>query len=108
MTADGVVEESGVDLVVKVFAGEFFDGHPLALQVSRNPLGLVNRTETGYSLAVPEYRFTEYFEHEVLRKRPYLKKHGAFRFWKTRSEASRKSEIGIGFGVKSRSLKGKF
>jgi hypothetical protein len=23
---------------------------------------------------VPEYRFTEYFEHEVLRKRPYLKK----------------------------------
>jgi hypothetical protein len=23
---------------------------------------------------VPEYGFTEYFEHEVLRKRPYLKK----------------------------------
>jgi hypothetical protein len=25
MTVDGVVEESGLDLVVKVFAGEFFD-----------------------------------------------------------------------------------
>jgi hypothetical protein len=23
---------------------------------------------------VPQYRFTDYFEHEVLRKRPYLKK----------------------------------
>jgi hypothetical protein len=23
---------------------------------------------------VPQYGFTEYFEHEVLRKRPYLKK----------------------------------
>jgi hypothetical protein len=32
VTADGVVEESGVDLVVEVFAGEFFDGHPFALQ----------------------------------------------------------------------------
>ena len=23
---------------------------------------------------VPEYRFTDYFENEILRKRPYLKK----------------------------------
>ena len=23
---------------------------------------------------MPEYRFTEYFEHEVLRKRPYLRR----------------------------------
>ncbi len=23
---------------------------------------------------MPKYRFTDYFEHEVLRKRPYLKK----------------------------------
>lgn len=26
-----------------------------------------------------EYRFTEYFEHEVLRKRPYLKKEWCIR-----------------------------
>src|SRR5262245_39532935 len=31
MTADGVVEESRVDLVVEVFAGTFFDGQALAL-----------------------------------------------------------------------------
>jgi hypothetical protein len=30
--------------------------------------------EAGYPLEVPEYRLTEYFEKEVLRKRPYLKK----------------------------------
>jgi hypothetical protein len=47
---------------------------------------------------MPEYRFTEYFENEVLRKRPYLKKewcirtiesaerrehqeHNRYRFW---------------------------
>src|SRR6266540_1854587 len=53
MTADGVVEESGVDLVVEVFAGEFVDGQPLALramalevvvpllQNKRNPAKLV-------------------------------------------------------------------
>src|SRR6266852_4527024 len=53
MTADGVVEESGVDLVVEVFAGEFFDGQALALgampfevvvplfQDKRNPAKLV-------------------------------------------------------------------
>jgi hypothetical protein len=28
---------------------------------------------------VPEYRFTEYFEKEVLRKRPYLKKEWCIR-----------------------------
>lgn len=30
--------------------------------------------EPGYSHSVVEYRFTEYFEKEVLRKRPYIKK----------------------------------
>ena len=51
-----------------------------------------------YPRGVPEYRFTDYFETEVLRKRPYLKKewciqvidrpirseaqeHNRFRFW---------------------------
>ena len=51
-----------------------------------------------YPRSVPEYRFTDYFETEVLRKRPYLKKewcirvieqsvrsepqeHNRFRFW---------------------------
>jgi hypothetical protein len=29
---------------------------------------------SGYASRVAEYRFTEYFEKEVLRKRPYLKK----------------------------------
>jgi hypothetical protein len=32
VAADGVVEESGVDLVVEVFAGEFFDSQALALR----------------------------------------------------------------------------
>ena len=53
MTADGVVEESGVDLVVEVFSWEFFDGQALALgavafevvvpllQNERNPAKLV-------------------------------------------------------------------
>jgi hypothetical protein len=27
-----------------------------------------------YPVAMAEYKFTEYFEKEVLRKRPYLKK----------------------------------
>ena len=52
----------------------------------------------GYSHGVAEYRFTDYFEKEVLRKRPYLKKawciqvierpirsepqeHNRYRFW---------------------------
>lgn len=53
MTADGIVEESGVDLVVEVFAREFFDGQALALgamalevvvpllQNKRNPAKLI-------------------------------------------------------------------
>jgi hypothetical protein len=32
------------------------------------------RRERRYPWPVPEYRFTDYFEKEVLRKRPYLKK----------------------------------
>ena len=28
----------------------------------------------GYALGMAEFRFTDYFENEVLRKRPYLKK----------------------------------
>ncbi len=52
---------------------------------------------------MPEYHFTEYFENEVLRKRPYLKKewciyvlenavrsepqeHNRYRFWAAISE----------------------
>src|SRR5919108_2038380 len=53
MTADGVVEESGVDLLVEVFAGELFDGEAFAIgamtlevivplfQDKRNPAKLV-------------------------------------------------------------------
>jgi hypothetical protein len=35
--------------------------------------------EAGYPQEVPEYRFTEYFENEVLRKRPYLRKEWCIR-----------------------------
>src|SRR5215468_8044230 len=31
MTANGIVEKSGIDLVVEVFAGDFFDGQALSL-----------------------------------------------------------------------------
>ena len=33
----------------------------------------------GYLARMPEYRFTDYFENEVLRKRPYLKKEWCIR-----------------------------
>ena len=33
----------------------------------------------GYAQAVGKYRFTDYFENEVLRKRPYLKKEWCIR-----------------------------
>lgn len=32
------------------------------------------REQLGYPRGVAEFRFTNYFENEVLRKRPYLKK----------------------------------
>ena len=42
---------------------------------------------------MPTYRFTEYFEKEVLRKRPYLKKEWCIRVLETpiRSEAQEKN-----------------
>jgi len=39
--------------------------------------------ETGYPASVPQYRFTEYFEKEVLRKRSYLKKEWCIRVVET-------------------------
>ena len=43
---------------------------------------LAIRGQPGYPLEVPEYEFTEYFEKEVLRKRPYLKKEWCIRVLK--------------------------
>jgi hypothetical protein len=37
------------------------------------------REELGSSPPVPEYHFTAYFEHEVLRKRPYLRREWCIR-----------------------------
>jgi hypothetical protein len=70
-------------------------GAPLGSTLSGN--GKV-AADSGYSCGMAKYRFTEYFEKEVLRKRPYLKKewctrvvanplrsepqeHNRFRFW---------------------------
>jgi hypothetical protein len=53
-------------------------------RVSRQPVKLAIGREPGYPLKVPEYKFTEYFEKEVLRKRAYLKNECAFEFWKNR------------------------
>lgn len=40
---------------------------------------LCGRTERGYSFTVKEYKYTPYFENEVLRKRPYLKREWCIR-----------------------------
>ena len=64
----------------------------------RQPRKKVLAPELSYPRGVAEYRFTEYFEKEVLRKRPYLRKewciraveqplrferqeHNRYRFW---------------------------
>ena len=36
--------------------------------------GATNSGSLGYARGVENYRFTDYFENEVLRKRPYLEK----------------------------------
>src|SRR6187397_3018689 len=67
MTADGIIEESRVDLVVEVFARTFFDEQPLSLgaktfevvvpllQDKRNPTQLVFNENN--------FEFGETFEH---------------------------------------------
>ena len=55
-----------------------------------------------------DYAFTNYFENEVLRKRPYLKKSGVFGFVKTHSRSNHKSIIIFAFGVKSMNWKGMY
>jgi len=57
-------------------------------------------------LALAEYKFTEYFEKEVLRKRPYLKKEWGIRAIEAPFAQSRKKEIDIAFGWRFRSRKG--
>jgi len=51
------------------------------------------------------YKFTDYFENEVLKKRTYLKKEGVFVYLKIRSRVNDKRKIDLGFGVKYLSLK---
>ena len=46
-----------------------------------------------------EYRFTEYFDKEVLRKRPYLKRNGVFKSLRIHSKLNLRSIIVFGFGV---------
>src|SRR2546423_1902198 len=47
--------------------------------------------ELGPIPAMPVYRFTQYFEHEVLRKRSYLRKNGASESSKMRLSQLRRS-----------------
>ena len=54
-----------------------------------------------------EYSFTNYFENEVLRKRPYIKKNGASVSARTPSGASRKSITDSVFGARLKSLEAK-
>lgn len=49
-----------------------------------------------------EYRFTEYFEQEVLRKRPYLKKEWGSRYWNRRYDLSLRRITDTAFGRKLR------
>jgi hypothetical protein len=58
---------------------------------------------------VLEYRFTEYFEKEVLRKRPYLEKEWCIRVLEQplRSELQER-ETDIGFGARLRNLRDEF
>ena len=51
------------------------------------------------------YQFTRYFEIEVLRKRPYIKKDWCIRFWSIRYELKSRSITAIVFGLPSRSLR---
>jgi hypothetical protein len=55
---------------------------------------------------VKPYKFTNYFENEVLRKRPYLKKEWciAYKSSKTPSGANRKRKIVSGSGEQSLNL----
>jgi hypothetical protein len=48
---------------------------------------------------VAVYKFTEYFEKEVLRKRPYLKKEWCIRVLDNPLKSESQEEIGIGSGA---------
>lgn len=47
------------------------------------------------------YRFTEYFEAEVLRKMPYLRQSGVLRWFRIPNASSARNPIGIGSGLAS-------
>lgn len=56
-----------------------------------------------------EYKFTDYFENEVLRKRPFLKKEWCIRVLENPSKVgSSKNKIVFDFGVRSKNWRGEF
>jgi hypothetical protein len=57
---------------------------------------------------VPRYKFTEYFEKEVLRKRAYLKKEWCIRVLEEPLRSEVRRETGIGFGARLKSLRDEF
>jgi hypothetical protein len=57
---------------------------------------------------VPEYRFTEYFEKEVLRKRPYLKKEWCIRVLEQPLKTEPQEENRYRFWGKIEELVGRF
>jgi hypothetical protein len=50
---------------------------------------------------VADYRFTEYFETAVLRKRPYLRKEWCIQVVEHPSDQNLRSTIGIASGARS-------
>jgi hypothetical protein len=56
---------------------------------------------------VPEYRFTEYFEKEVLRKRPYLKKEWCIRILEQPMKAEQQEKNRYRFWGKIEELEGR-
>jgi hypothetical protein len=58
--------------------------------------------------AMRTYRFTEYFEKEVMQKRPYLKKEWCIRIVENPLKTERRNITAFGFGERLRNMKTAF
>jgi hypothetical protein len=74
----------------------------------RQPRKKVPAPQLSYPRGVAEYRFTEYFEKEVLRKRPYLRKEWCIRAVEQPQRSERQEHNPYQFWAELPELEGKF
>jgi hypothetical protein len=76
--------------------------------IAAAPRKKVPAPQLSYPRRVAEYRFTEYFEKEVLRKRPYLRKEWCIRAVEQPLRSERQEHNRYRFWAELPELEGKF